>query len=98
MTGAEFKLYDAADNGNEIAVVKDGDHYRVAKSGESGVVIETSSVDIKGLKGDTTYYLKKSKRLRYNKLTSRQKVEVNGDTTTANVVNKKVLNYINWFI
>ena len=25
----------------------------------------------------------------YNKLTSRQKVEVNGDTTTANVVNKK---------
>lgn len=91
LTGAEFKLYDAADNGNEIAVVKDGNHYRVAKSGESGVVIEAGSVDIKGLKGDTTYYLEETKAPNgYNKLTSRQSVTISTTAAnTANVVNHK---------
>ncbi|UVF02514.1 SpaA isopeptide-forming pilin-related protein [Streptococcus equinus] len=91
LTGAEFKLYDAANNGNEIAVVKDGNHYRVAKSGESGVVIEAGSVDIKGLKGDTTYYLEETKAPNgYNKLTSRQSVTISTTAAnTANVVNHK---------
>ena len=91
LTGAEFKLYDAADNGNEIAVVKDGNHYRVAKSGESGVVIESGSVDIKGLKGDTTYYLEETKAPNgYNKLTERKAVRISTtEANTANVVNKK---------
>lgn len=91
LTGAEFKLYDAADNGNEIAVVKDGNHYRVAKSGESGVVIEAGSVDIKGLKGDTTYYLEETKAPNgYNKLTGRQAVEISTTAAnTAEVVNHK---------
>lgn len=91
LTGAEFKLYDAADNGNEIAVVKDGNHYRVAKSGESGVVIEAGSVDIKGLKGDTTYYLEETKAPNgYNKLTERKAVRISTtEANTANVVNKK---------
>lgn len=91
LTGAEFKLYDAADNGNEIAVVKDGNHYRVAKSGESGVVIEAGSVDIKGLKGDTTYYLEETKAPNgYNKLTGRQAVAISTTAAnTAEVVNHK---------
>lgn len=91
LTGAEFKLYDAADNGNEIAVVKDGNHYRVAKSGESGVVIEAGSVDIKGLKGDTTYYLEETKAPNgYNKLTRRQAVPISTTAAnTAEVVNHK---------
>ncbi|VED92913.1 Cna protein B-type domain-containing protein [Streptococcus equinus] len=91
LTGAEFKLYDAADNGNEIAVVKDGNHYRVAKSGESGVVIEAGSVVIKGLKGDTTYYLEEIKAPNgYNKLTERKPVPISTtEANTANVVNKK---------
>ena len=91
LTGAEFKLYDAADNGSEIKVVKVSDgHYRVAESGETGVVIEAGTATISGLKGGVNYYLEETKApAGYNKLTSRQKVEVNGDTTTANVVNKK---------
>ena len=52
LTGAEFKLYDAADNDNEIKVVKVSDgHYRVAESGETGVVIEAGTATISGLKG-----------------------------------------------
>ncbi|SFQ58053.1 SpaA isopeptide-forming pilin-related protein [Streptococcus equinus] len=92
LTGAEFKLYDAADNGNEIKVVKVSDgHYRVAESGETGVVIEAGSVDIKGLKGDTTYYLEETKAPNgYNKLTSRQSVTISTTAAnTANVVNHK---------
>lgn len=91
LTGAEFKLYDAANNGTEIKVVKDGDQYRVAQADEQGVVIEAGEVVIKGLKHSTTYYLEEIKAPNgYNVLTSRQAIEVKEDNTAkANVVNKK---------
>ncbi len=92
LTGAKFKLYDASTNGNEIAVVKEEDGvYRVAESGETGVAIEAGSAVIKGLKGDTTYYLEETTAPDgYNKLTSRQAVTLStSETNTAEVVNNK---------
>ena len=78
LTGAEFKLYDAADNDNEIKFVKVSDgHYRVAESGETGVVVEAGTATISGLKGGVTYYLEETKApAGYNKLTARKPVEV----------------------
>lgn len=90
LTGAEFKLYDALTGGNEIKVVKDGDAYRVAEAGETGVVIEAGKVVIKGLKGDTAYYLEETKAPNgYNILEGRQEVTVKKDNSTvSDVINK----------
>lgn len=93
LTGAQFKLYDAG--GNEIKFVHvSGDYYRRAT--ESEIAAGTSIVDtipagapyLVGLdKG--TYYLEEVKApAGYNKLTTRQSVEVTGDGTQAVVVNK----------
>ncbi|NCB79734.1 MAG: LPXTG cell wall anchor domain-containing protein [Bacilli bacterium] len=92
LTGAEFKLYDASTGGTEIKVVKDTDGtYRVAEANEVGVVIEAGQVVIKGLKGETTYYLEQTKAPDgYNILTERQAIEVTSDNAAeAIVVNKK---------
>lgn len=90
LTGAEFRLYDASTGGAEIKVVKDGDAYRVAEAGETGDVIEAGKVVIKGLKGDTKYYLEEVKAPNgYNILTKRQEVLVSkDDSARADVVNK----------
>lgn len=90
ITGAEFKLYDA--DGNEIKVVKDTDgNYRVAEANEVGVVIEAGQVVIKGLKGETTYYLEQTKAPDgYDILEGRQAIKVTSDNEAeAVVVNKK---------
>ncbi|HEM4280562.1 MULTISPECIES: SpaH/EbpB family LPXTG-anchored major pilin [Streptococcus] len=92
LTGAEFKLYDAVNNGTEIKVVKESDGvYRVAQADEQGVAIEAGEVVIKGLKHSTTYYLEEVKAPNgYNILTERQAIEVTKDNTAqANIVNKK---------
>lgn len=93
LTGAEFKLYDAASGGSEIKVVKNTDGtYRVADAGENGQVIEAGKVVIKGLKGDNTkYYLEEIKAPNgYNILTERKEVSISSTATnTSNVVNKK---------
>ena len=92
LTGAEFKLYDASTGGTEIKLVKDTDGtYRVAEANEVGVVIEAGQVVIKGLKGETTYYLEQTKAPDgYNILTERQAIEVTSDNKAeAIVVNKK---------
>ena len=91
LTGAEFKLYDASTGGTEIKVVKDRvGTYRVAEANEEGVVIEAGQVVIKGLKGDTKYYLEEVKAPNgYNILTKRQEVLVSkDDSARADVVNK----------
>ncbi|AXQ77976.1 LPXTG cell wall anchor domain-containing protein [Streptococcus chenjunshii] len=90
LTGAQFKLYTAANGGEEIQVVKDGDSYRVAEAGETGVAIEAGQVDVKGLKGDTTYYLEEIKAPDgYNLLTERQAVTfASADIAKVEVVNK----------
>ncbi|HFI0357613.1 TPA: SpaH/EbpB family LPXTG-anchored major pilin [Streptococcus suis] len=92
LTGAEFKLYDAVNNGTEIKVVKESDGvYRVAQADEQGVAIEAGEVVIKGLKHSTTYYLEEMKAPNgYNILTERQAIEVTKDNAAkANIVNKK---------
>lgn len=76
LDGAEFKLYDAAENGNEIKVVKEADgSYRVAKASETGtaIVVTGGSATITGLDGNTTYYLEETVAPSgYNKLSGRK--------------------------
>lgn len=95
LTGAKFRLYDAATQGNEINVVKDGNFYRLAekdKDGrytEDGVEIEAGTdILIKGLKGSTTYYLEETLApAGYNKLATRTAV------TTSQEVDGKVVDH-----
>lgn len=80
LTGAEFKLYDAATGGNEIKLVKESEGvYRVAKTGETTVdtiVVPATGVAIKGLDKEA-YYLEETKAPEgYNPLTGRQKVDL----------------------
>ena len=74
LSGAKFKLYDAA--GEEIAVVKEADgSYRLAKDGETGVEIEVAGgkVTVTGLDGGTSYALEETVAPEgYNKLSARQ--------------------------
>lgn len=92
LTGATFKLYDAATDGNEIKVVKVSDGvYRVAEASEEGTEIEAGSAIIKGLKGDDTkYYLEETKAPNgYNILTERKEVTISStEINTSNVINK----------
>ena len=75
--GAEFKIYDAANGGNEVAVVlmDDGVTYRRARADETGVsiVVKNGQVRVVGF-DNGTYYLEETKSPDgYNKLTARQK-------------------------
>ena len=78
LTGAEFKLYDSMEGGNEVKVVKEAENvYRVAAADETGAVIEAGNVTIKGLKGDTSYYLEETKAPDgYNKLDERTEIQM----------------------
>lgn len=76
--GAEFKLYK--DN-KEILVVLENEAdsiYRVAVAGETGVTIKVGHATIKGLDAETYYLEEVVSPEGYNKLTSKQKVEVKG--------------------
>lgn len=83
LNGAEFKLYDAETDGNEIALVEEGDGvYRVAtpaekdNNGFTSAVIEAGKATIKGLDSGT-YWLEETKQpTGYNKLDGRQEVEI----------------------
>ncbi len=80
LEGAEFKLYDAAEGGNEIKVVKVSDNnYRVAVEGEEGVVIEATYATIAGLDAGTYYLEEVTAPAGYNKLTAREAVVINED-------------------
>lgn len=95
LQGAEFKLYNDPTGGTPVKFVKLSDTmYRIAVSTDAASdcveVIPAGMTHISGLEDHATFYLEEIKApAGYNKLTSRQKVEVNGDNTTANVVNKK---------
>lgn len=95
LTGAEFKVYDSETSTTPLKFVKLSDTmYRIAVSTDAASdcveVIPAGMTHISGLEDHATFYLEEIKApAGYNKLTSRQKVEVNGDTTTANVINKK---------
>lgn len=74
--GAEFRIYDAEINGNEIPVVKVNDGvYRLADAGETGVNIVATDGEVRviGLDNGTYYLEEKVNPHGYNKLTARQK-------------------------
>lgn len=76
--GAEFKLYD---KDKEILVVLENEAdsiYRVAVGGEAGVTIKVGHATIKGLDAGTYYLEEVVSPEGYNKLTSKQEVEVKG--------------------
>lgn len=92
LTGAWFKLYDAKEGGNEIALVKESDGvYRVATATEKSAVgftaatIEAGKVVIKGLDSGT-YYLEETKApVGYNKLAERIEVTIDKANLDATV-------------
>lgn len=75
--GAEFKIYDAATGGNEIAVVLMGDGvtYRRARTDESGVsiVVKDGKVRVVGFDNGTYYLEETVTPAGYNQLAARQK-------------------------
>lgn len=83
LDGAEFRLYDAATDGNEIKVIliDEANHiYRVATEAEKGAAVAITATDGKatifGL-GNGTYYLAETKQPEgYNILASRVEVKV----------------------
>ena len=87
ITGAEFRIYDAAVGGNEVKVVltDDGTGYRRAREDEEGVsiVVANGKVRVDGL-DNGTYYLEETVAPDgYNKLTSRQKFIVSDSNLDA---------------
>ncbi len=103
LEGAEFKLYDAETNGNEIIVymVREG-VYRVAKTSEElakKTTIKAGNVMIEGLDSDETYYLEEVVQpAGYNRLTNRVEVkivpsETKDEVTTIELTKVVVKNY-----
>ena len=77
LTGAKFKLYDAATGGKEIPVVLEDGVYRVAEAGETGVEIEAGTAQIFGLR-EGAYYLEETVApAGYNMLTEREEIVIN---------------------
>ncbi|MBQ3500132.1 MAG: SpaH/EbpB family LPXTG-anchored major pilin [Oscillospiraceae bacterium] len=75
--GAKFKIHDAAEGGNEVAVVlmDDGVTYRRARADETGVdiIVKGGQVRVVGF-DNGTYYLEETAAPKgYNKITARQK-------------------------
>lgn len=77
LSGAEFKLYTATGVEIPVVLVQEG-VYRVAKVGETGVVIKAGNVRINGL-ASGTYALEETKAPEgYNQLVARQEFTING--------------------
>lgn len=82
LTGAEFKLYDAATGGKQIYVTGSNGEYKVTKTAND-VVITAGTATVDGLDSDITYYLEETKAPDgYNILTSRQEVKATASTKT----------------
>lgn len=92
LDGAEFKLYDAKTDGNEIALIDEGKGvYRVATAAEKdadgfvSATIKAGKVTIKGLDSGT-YYLEETKApAGYNVLAERVEVKIDHANLTATV-------------
>lgn len=82
LDGAEFRLYDAENDGTEIKVVLDNGVYRLAvtddeKSSAVAIVVTNGKATVKGLDVNTIYYLAETKQpAGYNKLAARVPVEI----------------------
>ena len=81
LDGAQFKLYDSANDGSEIPVVQVSNGvYRLAKDGETGAEYITTvngQMEIKGLDANTTYWLEETKAPDgYNELAERVEIAI----------------------
>lgn len=78
LDGAGFKLYDAATDGNQITVKKDTTtgYYVNANADEEIMVDSADGVNIRGLAPGTYYLEETTVPAGYNKLASRQPVEI----------------------
>ena len=105
LAGAKFTLSKSADGSNPIALVSKGNNvYRVAKTGETGIVTEittdaTGKFTIQGLDADTYYLTETAAPAGYNKLAGAVTIVigengvVNGTTEAPQGVDEvKVLN------
>ena len=85
--GAQFKIYDAANDGNEVAVVlmDDGVTYRRARDDEQGIAIVVKDGKVRVVGFDNgTYYLEETVAPDgYNKLSARQKFIVSDSNLDA---------------
>lgn len=91
LDGAEFKLYDAAADGKEIALILKNGVYRVATAEEKAaegfaaatIVATNGRATIEGLDGQTTYYLEETNAPDgYNILPARVPVVIVADNLT----------------
>ncbi|NLC26934.1 MAG: SpaH/EbpB family LPXTG-anchored major pilin, partial [Fastidiosipila sp.] len=91
LDGAEFRLYTAASNGEEIQLVKvAGKQYRKALNSEAGETILAGEAKIFGL--DTGLYWLEETRAPdgYNQLTGRVAVEISEENTTEGYLQNEV--------
>lgn len=92
LNGAKFELYDAAEGGNKIALVKEREGvYRVATAAEksadnfTSAVIEAGKVTVKGLDSGTYYLEEIEAPDGYNKLAGRVEVTITNANLTTNM-------------
>lgn len=93
LAGAQFELYTNKNCTDKVALVRDGNDYRVASATEkettnftSAVIVsnDTSKITVNGLKGETSYWLKEIKAPeRYNELEEPYKFIMGADNMSA---------------
>lgn len=93
LAGAQFELYTNKNCTDKVALVEDGNDYRVASATEkattnftSAVIVsnDTSKITVNGLKGETSYWLKEIKAPEgYNELEEPYKFIMGTDNMSA---------------
>lgn len=93
LAGAQFELYTNKNCTDKVALVKEGNDYRVASATEkettnftSAVIVsnDTSKITVNGLKGETSYWLKEIKAPEgYNELEEPYKFIMGADNMSA---------------
>ncbi|MDO5407995.1 MAG: SpaH/EbpB family LPXTG-anchored major pilin [Eubacteriales bacterium] len=86
LSGAKFKMYDKATEGNEIKLFKNSDGtYRPALEGETAVEVEAGNVVIQGLGNDTYYLEETAAPAGYNKLEKREYITIDASNNLVTV-------------
>ena len=84
LEGAEFKLYDAATEGNEIKLKKDDTGYVKDASGDANIAVDSADgVNVRGLAPGTYYLEEVVVPDGYNKLSAREAVTITSGQTAA---------------
>lgn len=91
LDGSGFKLYDAAEGGNQIAVAKDATGYYVDQSASKDLTVQImvdneNGVNVRGLAPGKYYLEETSTPDGYNTLTERKEVEIKTQTSALEVI------------